>query len=273
MAYSFHFGTTIGALTDFSGAAYNLTVVSDDNPLIPEFDIGVYSNPQAHKQGMYTGTATERVFEIPCVIRAASAATLRTQLDSTFGALGLGLSSGYLKLDTWPTRIWYGRFVGRSGEKRHGANNMLFTLTFRCEDMFAYATSLTTQTITISSDPQTFMVPATSGTVVAGNVDPTPVWVIKNTSGGDEYGLILANATTGETINISGLADAYWLKLDFDRQVVELSTDSGSTWAAYMTAVGTNANIPALSHSTQNSITLTGLSAGSVVLTYYARYL
>jgi len=274
MAYSFHFGSTIGSLTDLSGSDYNLSVFSDDNPIMPELMIGTYDIPNLDSQRLYTAKAQSRTIEIPCVIRGTSEANLRTRLDNMLDLIMLGNTSGYLKLDTFNTRIWYGRFVGRSSEKRHGGNNMLFTLSFQCEDMYSYATSLTTQTITISSDPQTFIVPATSGTTVAGTADPTPVWVVKNTSGSASSALTLANATTSETINtVSGIANGVWLKFDYPRQIVEASSDSGSTYASVMSAVSTSTNIPKLLHGSSNSVTLTGLSAGSVVLTYYARYI
>jgi len=276
MAYSFHFGTALGSLTDLSGSDYNVSVFADDNPIMPELGIGTYDIPQLDSQRLYTAKAQSRTISIPCVIRGTSEANLRTRLDNMLDLIMLGNVSGYLKLDTFDTRIWHGRFVGRSDEKRHGANNMLFTLSFQCEDMYSYATSLTTQTIAISSNPQTFIVPGTSGTTVAGTADPTPVWVVKNTSGSTSGALTLANTTSSETINTTaGIVNGAWIRFDYDRQIVEWTDDGGVTWYAStaMALIGTNPNIPRLVHGVSNSVTLTGLASGSVVLTYYARYI
>jgi len=273
MAHSFHFGDTIDSLTDMSGTDYNVTAVGDSNALAPTVDVASYDLPAMAVQHIYTPEASSRSISIPCFIIGTSATNLRTRVDNTFALVGTGNNSGYLRLDTWPTRIYKGRFVTPGESARHGASGISFTLNFQCEGLYSYELPMITQTITISSNPQTFIVPGTSGTTVGGTTDPSPVWVIKNASSFTEYELTLKNNTTSETIDVWALANTYWLRLDYDRQIVETSSNNGTTWTSAMWEVGTNANIPKLSSGSSNSITLTGISSGSVVLAYYERYI
>ena len=213
-----------------------------------------------------------RVLSIPAIIIGSSRSDLASKVDAVMALLNPELGLQYLKFDAESDRAWRGSVSGRISRKPKGIVAVEITIPWTCVESAAYSTTETSQTITINANPKTFAVPAAGS--VAGSAYALPTWVVKNTSGGTSGALTLQNTTTGEKVSTTaGIANGTWLRFDAARQILETSTDSGSTWAAAMSNRGSYRNIPRLKPGASNSLTLTGLSSGSVVATYRARYL
>jgi len=208
-----------------------------------------------------------------CVIRAADSTELATFRDNLRSILDPRLGDGWIKIDYQTDRFYVGRLMAGVDWEHLAMHAGQITLPFKLSKACAYASSETVQTIAVAASPQSFDVPDGSGEVVGGTAEVRPVWVIKNTSGGTSGALTLANATTGETFSTTaGIANGAWLRIDSERQHVEISTDSGVTWTTAMSNVN-SPWLPTLQPGVQNELTLTGLTAGSVVCTYRTRYL
>jgi len=268
--YSVHVGSDPTSLTDLGGATYGLTVLRHA-PVWMAAPQG-HGNDLPGLDGGYSDGLTLRAVEmtVPCIVRASTAAALRTQLDAVLPLISPRSGDQWWKFDWQSDRLRYGR-VWDVVQGASMPNLARLDLTLRLSDACAYSTTSTSQTLTVSSTPQTLTIPATGS--VAGSADARPVWVIKNTSGSESSALTLTSSTTSESISLAALPNGYWYRLDLPRQIVERSSNSGSTWSTFYSGVGSATQIPRLEAGSSNSLTLSGLSSGSVVVTYRARYL
>ena len=84
----------------------------------------------------------------------------------------------------------------------------------------------------------------------------------------------LANSTTGETVTWTGaLSSGHWLKFDTARGVIEKSTDSGGNWTNVNYGVSGSYQDVRLKGGVQNTLVVTGVSSGTLTVTYTGRYL
>ena len=211
-----------------------------------------------------------RSFVFNLIISPPPGTAVQTNLDALLALISGAAGNGYVKFDRMPDRIYKGRFQGGVNGEYLGNDAIRLGLTFNCADAFAYGLDEVTQTLTISSDPQTDTIPASG--VLAGNARTQPVYIIKNTSGA-EADVFIKCVGTAQQLDIDNVPDATWIKVDVYTKRVYSSTDSGATWADAMTMIGTNVWFPELAGGAANSLTTDGLSSGSVVVTYRGRYL
>lgn len=269
MANSMHYNSI-----DLSGSSYGLTVLEETFPL--------QAQPQTDVQGVaqwYGGVSRSPGFgplmiPVRCVVGGDSASDLVAKLDALKYALNPRNGEKTLRFDWMSTRYWKAVLSNIGDLSAHGVRWKEFDLAFVAGDCRAYSTTnRTSPDFTVNSDPYSMTVES-GPTAVAGTAPCDPVWVIKNTSGGNVTSFTLENETTGDSISWAGtLANNDWIRLDIARGVVEKSTDSGANWTnANSGVVGSYADI-VLSGSVTNTVTLTGFSAATVVLTYTARYL
>ena len=272
MANAIHIGASIASLTDLGGASYGLVLLRGERVGLSGAQIDLGELPGFDGGYAMVNGSRLRQMVLPCLVSGSSHSDALSKVESVVALLNPALGSQYLKLDSESDRAWLGKVGGEISKKPRGIAAFELSIPWVCEHAHAYSTSETVQSETVSSDPEAANVPASG--VVAGSAYAYPVWVVKNTSGSDSDPLSLNNATTAETVSTSaGLANGAWARFDAARQIIEKSTDSGSSWSAWMTARGAYRAIPRLKPGVANSISLGGLSAGSLVCTYRARYL
>lgn len=135
------------------------------------------------------------------------------------------------------------------------------------------------QECTIESSPDTWDVPADIGEVaqtVGGQLEAYPVYVITNTSAVTATGVKLTNVTTGDELTWTGsLAQDEQLKIDARREIqtVYHSDDEGATWTVSMQGVTLGDPFPWLRAGVQNQLRVTGVTAGTLDITYRERFL
>jgi hypothetical protein len=148
-------------------------------------------------------------------------------------------------------------------------------------DPLEYSVSATTQSVTVDADPEEFEVPADveiegvpTAVLCAGNAVAVPVWTVTNTDAATVGSVTLTNVTRSEALLWTGsLAQNAKLRIDSQRMYVERSTDGGTNWTGVMSGLRLGDPFPGLSPQVQNACTLEGLVAGTLGISYYARWL
>lgn len=267
-----HFGTSASSLADLSANQYGLSVEGDRLTWMAAPQLSFTDTPGRDGAHIYGSRYAGRRFSIPIRVEGDDADDLRNKLDAIAYKLRPGQGNGYWKLDAVPDRLAFGRIGAAVEFQTFGARLARGVLQIVCPDAFLHSTTETVQTVTVSGSPQAFNVTASG--VAPGTAPASPVWVVKNTSGGASGALTLANSTTGESVSTSaGIANGHWLRFDAVRKIIERSTDSGGSWASFMAYRGSARNIPGLNPQVQNACTLTGLTGGEITITYRARFL
>lgn len=254
-------------------ASYGLTVLdSTPLPVWPGARLYRKDVPQRHG-GVGAGGKTEsRRIQVSCIVEGSSISDLQSKLDTIKRLLNPDNGSKAFYLDAMSDRMWYGQLATRIEAQVIGAVAARLLLVFDCADPLAYATSLTTQTVTVSADPHSFNVPASS--TVAGSVEALPVWTVRNTDAASATGVAVENTTRSETISVAYTVptNAY-VRIDTARELVEYSAD-GTTWTPIMSAIITAPLYwPKLTPGVANACKVHGLTAGTLAISYRARYL
>jgi phage-related protein len=272
MSDSLHFGLSASLLTDLSANQYGLKVEQGEMPWAADPQLNLVDLPGrdgGHVYGSHYGT---RRITIPVRVEGDDAADLRDKMDSIMWLLRSSRGNAYWKLDSLPDRLAYGRLGAGVVFRPSGPRLARGVLQVVCPSAFLLSTTETVQTVSVAASPKSFNVQAADA--VEGTAPAAPVWVVKNTSGGTSSALTLENVTTAEKVSTStGIANGAWLRFDADRMTIEKSVDSGANWTSFMAFRGTYKNIPLLVPGQVNSCVLTGLTAGSIEITYRARYL
>jgi len=150
-------------------------------------------------------------------------------------------------------------------------------VTLRCEFLIPSGKAETqteyTENIAIDANPETFSIPDGSGEVVTGSGNALPVWSFSNT-GATVTELILTNNTTGELCKWTGLfVTGTMLRFDSKRKHVERSVDDGTTWTAAVSGLYRGNLPPSLKPGVVNSISVSGLAAGSLAVVYRGSFI
>lgn len=271
MANSMYIGASPSTFIDLS--TYGVVVSDGTGPAMAAAQFDAQVLPGLDGGAQYSNQFGLRRWTIEAWVFGDDYDDTRENLDTVLRLLNPQSGDRYLKLDAQSDRCWLGRVCGEIGREPRGMQAIRLTIPWQCSRALAYSTTETTHTTTVNSDPEAWD-EAGTGVAVEGTGYAQPVWVVKNTSGGTSSALVLQNTTTGEIVSTNtGLPNGHWARFDGERQIIEKSSDSGATWSAWMTARGSYRNIPRLQPGAVNAMTLTGLSAGSVVCTYRARYL
>lgn len=271
MANSIQIGAVLGSLTALSGGSYGVLHRRGERPGLPGPQVEVVNLPgRDGGVAQVNGTVVRRM-ELGLTVLGSSRADVLSKVEAVLALLNPSLGAQYLLIDCESDRAWRGVVTGEVKKTSRGLNAFDLDVPWTCTDASAYATTETTQTVTINSNPKTANAPAAG--VVAGSAYAYPTFVVKNTSGGTSSAITVENTTTGEKVSTSvGVANGTWLRFDAARQVIEQSSNSGASWTSFMAYRGSYRNVPRLKAGVANAIVVAGLSAGSLVITYRARY-
>lgn len=270
------------AVTDLGTATYGLTVVGAPKlPMLAKAKARRQSIAQSNTSILGADYFDTAMLTLTCSVSGTSWATLCAKIDNIKAALDPRKGNHIILIDGITDRYWVGALMDGVDWGWLAAHANRFDLVFTLTSPMAYAVSPPDdQTVTVSSSPTSFKVPADSvptplaTDIVSGTEDAYPEWVIKCTSGASS--LVLANTTTSETITLLAISAGDWIRMDRETNHVEVSDDSGSTYSSAMAKVATTAttpNIPRLTPGVQNELTLTGLATGEIVIAYTPRYL
>ncbi len=225
----------------------------------------------------FVGGVKNARLTVECAMTASTAAAIWTQMDALRALLDPRAGERLLVLDfegatalSGAARGYYALLDGPIHPSYY-PRGCTFQLYFLVPTGKALAVTATTRTAVDAT--ATLYEPATAGQVAAGSTSAHPVWTLKNT-GAAASGVTMTNVTTGQVCRWTGaLATGAWLRLDADRVLVERSTDSGTNWSVVTSGL-TAADRPlALRAGARNEITVTGLAAGTVDISYRAEYL
>jgi len=258
--------------TDLSGASYGVTVLRHAvsftaAPRVERYMIG--NRQGGFSQGGFLGA---RKISCECIVTASSNDDLDDKLDAIKLLMDPRAGDKSIRFDHMNDRYYLGRLDGDIDFEYIGPNSALLELQFLCANPVAFASSETTQSITIDASPDTNAVPASGS--VAGTDYSYPVWKFQNSSGGALSSITLNNSTTGEVIKVDyALPNGHYLRIDSSRQRVESSTDN-TTWTSRMSSINTNyTRFPRIKAAVSNSIVVTGANGCALTVTYRARFL
>lgn len=171
--------------------------------------------------------------------------------------------------DRWPDRYWDVLLTSAPAPdavRQHRVQR--FNLTFSVPGAYGYSTTLTERTVTLASDPTA--VNETPG----GSAIASPVYEIENLDDYDATPIKIANTSTGDSITWGGsLGTGDILRVDTHRQLVEISTDGGTSWTASMASLDSGHKWPRLRPLTANSLEVSGVSDGAIDISYRDTYL
>lgn len=241
-----------------------------EEPILPAPVLDFQSVPYSYGGQAQGGFYGPRSLTIPCFMVGESNADLYTKLDNLRALLDAETNQT-IEIEGIPDRYWSGRADSEITGTRINERVMEFDLSFLCADPRAYAkTQRTTPDFAITADPMALTVETA---VVAGTAYTDPVWTIKNSAVATATNIELANTTTTETMHwVGSLGTSCYLRIDSDSWQVTKSTDGGSNFTAANSGIQATSLFPRLKPRVQNSISVTGVSTGTVSLTYRARY-
>jgi hypothetical protein len=207
---------------------------------------------------------------INCRVIGTDWKDLKTKADAIVKLLDPTDGDKTIVLDERNDRQWTGRLVSPILPPVLGCAAFDMPLTFAV-DPIAESTTLTTQTFTITTDPDTITVPASG--VVAGNMRAVPVWKIENTNASNVTDHTVNNTTTTQSVqNTKTIQQNEFIRHDTERQITEFSADDSTYSSAMNLMDATDKTFPELQDGVSNSITVTGFTDATVTITYRARY-
>lgn len=272
MANSLHYNGI-----DLSGGDYGVTLMKQRTAYPVMTRPKIFSASVAQRAGGFTygGRGTMRVIPVRVAVQGSSFADLMTKIDNLNYVMAPENGEKSIRFDYVAGRYWMGRLNGEIQAPPIGATSVTLNWDFLCSDPNAYSTTEVTQTLTISTSPQTFDLPAASGTTIDGNVETFPVWTIQHLSFISALSVTINNTTSGQIITVSkALHENDYLRINSATELIEYSED-GIIWVN--TNAGrdnTNKTFPTLKPRVQNSvtITITGVVDATCEVVYRARY-
>jgi len=267
MAYAMTFNGT-----DLGGTTYGLTVLNA-TPIPVRGEARVHTRDIPGRDGgiAIAGYAESTELEVEAWIEGSSVTDLQSKIDAVNLVCSPRLGPKVITIDEFPGRRWTGVLKNALRGRLMNTGTRV-TLSFFCADPAAEASTATSQSVTVNETPEAFNVPASGN--IAGSLDAAPVWTLENTHAGGLTGITLTNTTRGESISISqSVGMNEYLRVDVARGVVEYSTD-GLSWTIINNKITSSpAAFPRLSPGVPNACTLTGVTAGTLTVSYRARYL
>lgn len=260
---------------------YDLQVTDHSVPLMG--DIVFSEHVAAFGDAEFTSVNhAKRNITLACAVTATSQEQLKNKMEYILGLLNPILGDKVFSLDDIPNRRFVGRVQGISEPTVKGRWGYSFTVSIVALAHTQDQDETNIAALSIATDPDTLTVP-----VVRGNVSRTPTeFYIRNETGAALTGatITLANDTTSETISWVGtLADDQWLRfgsLDSNGRFsasIALSDSTGADPEAesYTESISgySAGDWPRLKGGVENSITVTGVSTGTLECTYRGRYL
>ncbi len=169
----------------------------------------------------------------------------------------------------WPDRYWPVLLTSAPApDATRQQRVQRFDLTFAVPGAYGYSTTLTERTVTLSADPTSFT--ETPG----GSAEASPVYEIENLDTYDVTEVTIANTTTGDSVTWTGtLTNGDILRVDTKTQLVEISTDGGSSWTASMSSLDSGHEWPRLAALAANTVEVSGVPDGVLDMSYRDTYL
>lgn len=226
----------------------------------------------------------EGMIILDCVVRGSSVSDLHSKMDAIVLLLDPTLGNKRIDLDEITDRFWYARLVSGIQAPQKGQMSTTFQLHFETVE-HGYSITEDDNSFTIASNPDSFTVD--SGGAIGGTAPTTPVWYIRNTVGSNVTGdILLKNDTLGDPVfKWNGtLEDDRWLRigsilLSSGRFLYTLRKSDGTgndpTIETYTNVISgyRSGDWPILKPNVQNTMTVTGLSAGTVRWVYRDRFI
>lgn len=275
MANSFSYDTT-----DLDGLGLNVQPYNE--PWMPVPNLTKARPPQGPAE-FHAVNYQEGSIILDCVVRGSSTADLHSKMDAIVLLLDPTLGNKRIDLDEITDRFWYGRLVSGILTPQKGDRSTTFKLKFETTGA-GHSTTEDDATFTIASDPDSFNVD--SAGAIGGTSKTLPVWYIRNTEGGDVTGTFtLQNTTLNDpAFSWTGtLEDDRWFRIGsvnaIGRFLYTLDKSDGTgadpTAETYTSVIsGYNSrDWPLLKPNTQNAMTVTGLSSGTVRSVYRDRFI
>lgn len=276
MADSFSYDST-----DLAGLGLNVQPYNE--PWMPVPNLTKARPPQGPAE-FHGVNYQEGQIVLDCVVRGSSASDLHSKLDAIVLLLDPTQGNKKIALDEIPGRFWLARLVSGIQAPQKGQMATTFQLRFETAGP-GYSTTEDDDTFTIASNPDSFNVD--SAGAIGGTAPTTPVWYIRNTTGGDVTGsILLQNVTLNDPTFqwIGTLEDDRWLRIG------SILVSSGRFLYTLRKSNGTGANPtietytnvidgykfgdwPILKPNTQNAMVVTGLSSGTVRWVYRDRFI
>lgn len=265
---------------DVDLATYGVTVQDYTVPVMPDIPFSTLAAIQGDPE--FTSTKhTVRTITLNLAVLGPTEADSYTNLEYVTREMNPVLTDRVFSLDAIPNRRYVGRVSSMSRPEVKGRWGWVFDVVIQCMPD-AQGIDEVNASASIATDPDTLTV---SG--VAGTQSRIPCeFYVRNETGGDltSTTITVSNDTTSETISWTGtLEDDRWLKfgtinsLGRFEATIEKSDSTGSDpEAEAYTGVESgydSGDWPRLKGGTDNSITVTGVSTGTLETTYRARYI
>lgn len=248
------------------GATYNVKVVSRGYQMIPAPRLQV--QPLAQVDGVATRGSSwdERLLVFNCMVDGGSDTGSQTLQDN--------IAAAWVATELGEKPLVLGWALGKTIQARI-VNDFTpdvffagfdFTIEFLCPDPWFKADAETNESDAISGDTTVAYNP------IGGDRDvPDPVWTIKNTGAALSGTLTLQGITSQENPwAFTGVLDTNeWLRLTRETGAVEFSDNSGGSWSNVI--ADSSGQIPKLLGGQNNSVKLFNLTAGTLLLDYFAR--
>ena len=263
---------------DLSSDTYGVTVTERDTVFMPPSSVDIVNVPYSFgglSDQSFTGPVE---LPVPIVIEGTDNKDLHTKMDALqllfFQRRAVETT---LRFDTSPERYYNARLVSNVPATPRGVSVLRCSLTFLVPDPRLYSTTETTQTETITSTPDSFTFPASGTTGGTATIDP--VWYIRRTDANAAVTVILNNTTATEALTRAGtLEQNRWLKIDSSQRVMRVwksdSTGADPLAETYTTAMaGVSGVFPRLAPGVASTITVTGITTGTLTAIYRERYM
>lgn len=257
---------------DLTGSTYGLTVLNTTFfPAGKEQRIHSRDVPNRHGGFATGGFVQAKDIAVDVMVQGTSTADLLAKIDAINIALDPQKGIKPLFLPAFPGRQWNASLKEQADANVRGQAAAAFRLTFHAADPIAYATSATTQNVTLDETPKAFNAPASGN--FAGSTFALPVWTVRNTSASPVTAVTISNVTRLESIIVNQtLEQNEYIRVDAARGVVEFSTN-GSTWTNINNKIASSpAAFPKLSGGVVNACSVAGVGTGTLAVTYRARY-
>jgi hypothetical protein len=252
--------------TDLGGSSYGAILERHARPVAPRV-IETTVIPGADGAITYGGYLGAQGVDLPLVVEGTSRSDLHDKLD----AIALALHTDEAKSlapDYLGGRYWLAQLASLGPIEYFGMTAARIMARFNVADARLYAASETSQTLTVATDPDSFSVPASGD--VAGTAVADPEWELTLSAGASS--IEIENTTRGESLTYgASLTSGDKLKIVSAPTSMRVYVDVGSGYAESMGDV--SGVPPRLTPGVSNSVTVTGLSSGSLDVTYRARYL
>lgn len=145
-------------------------------------------------------------------------------------------------------------------------------LRFQVSDPYAVTLTEFNESVTVVASPHTLYVPSGLNSEVPGNRIAWPVTQVTN-SGTAVSPVSLQSMETGDTMTWNGTLDTgHILKADSEAETLVRSTDGGTVWTNVIGQLASAPKWPTLLPRERNELRLTGVTSGTLSVSYRGRF-